>query len=73
MSNKQIASLLDTTMTNAGYIDDYAEILHGALDDGIDVKAVHEETIAGIKFINEYLNHDYDVELWNRDYREMTE
>lgn len=67
----QIASLLESTMTNAGLMDDYDEIIDDVVKemDKDAAKKYHDEVIAGLNFINEQLDKDYEIELWEDNYQ----
>lgn len=56
MSNKQVAELLETTMCNAGIMDDYDEIIWDVLDnDGLaGAREYHANVLAGVAFINKH-------------------
>ena len=59
---KQIATLLESTMTNAGIMDDYDEIIGNFIEEDPENAAkYHEEVMTGLTFINEQLNSNYDV------------
>ena len=65
MSDKlrTIASLLASTMTNAGIMDDYDEIIGDYIDSDKEGAAkYHEEVMLGLEFINDFLpGSDYDI------------
>jgi hypothetical protein len=58
----RIASLLETTMTNAGIMDDYDEVIGDYVDhDPESAKEYHENVLHALEFINDQLGMDYDV------------
>lgn len=70
-----VASLLETTMTNAGYFDDYDEILHYMMeDDDVSIKDVydlHDSVIISVNFLNNHTNNQYDPQGWQRNFDEI--
>jgi len=49
-----IAELLETTMTNAGIMDDYDEIISNFdADEADDAVKYHEQLMTGLEFIND--------------------
>jgi len=58
-----IASLLEITMTNAGIMDDYDEIIGDYIDNDKEGAAkYHEDVMTGLEFINEHIpDSNYDI------------
>lgn len=76
---KRIASLLLDTMTNAGIMDDYDEIIGDVYDNGGLEAATtyHEDVLHALEFINEQLDEQYNTSrevddenpyTWHQDY-----
>lgn len=73
---KVVAELLETTMTNAGILDDYDELIWDILEDNSldEARKYHESVLAGVAFIKEHTDDTYlDAESLTATFEDVLE